>query len=115
MQIILFLTHFFNKFSVSITLNFGKTSCWHLVPKKYNCDYLYANKRLGYPSQPYGYRMDAVIEWLVRFYTACVRSLSQGSTHMMLVEDDVAVVANLGFWSNMLVKSVEPLLGKPLM
>lgn len=62
------------------------------LAKKYNCDFLYCNTNLGYPVQPYGYRKEKVLEWLKRFYIAC---LSCNSTHIMMVEDDVVLIDNV--------------------
>jgi hypothetical protein len=57
--------------------------------KQYNINYYQSQKRLGYPTQPYGFRKEGIIEWLSRFYIACIKT---DTTHLMMVEDDVVLV-----------------------
>ncbi|MEI8285851.1 MAG: hypothetical protein WCG15_00990 [Actinomycetes bacterium] len=59
------------------------------LAKKYNCDFLYCNDNLGYPESTYGYRKEGVLEWLKRFYIACVKC---NSTHILIAEDDIVLI-----------------------
>lgn len=56
------------------------------IAKEYNLDYHYYSDKLGYPTQPFGYRKDKLLIWLERFHYACENS---NATHIMMVEDDV--------------------------
>lgn len=56
--------------------------------KRYNAHYYHSQTRLGYFIQPFGYRKEKIIEWLSRFYIACVKT---DTTHLMVVEDDVVL------------------------
>lgn len=67
----------------------GSHSDYIDLAKEYDCDFYYNHQRLGYPVQPYGYRTDNMLEWLRRFYIACLQS---NTTHIMMVEDDVVLV-----------------------
>lgn len=62
------------------------------LSRKYNTEYLYCTKKLGYPKQPYGYRKESVIEFLDRFYIACLRT---NTTHLMNLEEDNVVMKRL--------------------
>lgn len=58
------------------------------IQKKIN--YVYYNKKLGGPQQPYGYEIDSVLEFLDRFREACYLSYSVNRIeHIMMAEDDV--------------------------
>jgi hypothetical protein len=57
--------------------------------KKYNIEYYHSQTNLSYPVQPFGYRKEKILEWLSRFYIACVKT---NTTHLMMVEDDVVLV-----------------------
>lgn len=59
------------------------------LAKKYNCDFYYNNIRLGYPEQPFGYKKEKVLEWLMRFYISCLKC---NSDYIMMVEDDVVLL-----------------------
>lgn len=58
------------------------------IAKEYNLDYHFFTYRLGYPTQPYGYRIDKVLEFLSRFHRACTNT---DTSHILMVEDDVWV------------------------
>lgn len=60
--------------------------------KKYNTDYFFASKRLGYPQQPFGYRKEGVLDFLERFYIACIRT---NTTHLMNLEEDNVIMKPL--------------------
>lgn len=60
--------------------------------KKYNTDYFYAHKKLGYPKHPHGYRKQEVVDFLERFYIACIRT---NTTHLMNLEEDNVVMKRL--------------------
>ena len=59
------------------------------ICKQYNVQYYHSQVKLGYPVQPFGYRKDKILEWLSRFYIACIKT---NTTHLMMVEDDVVLV-----------------------
>lgn len=60
--------------------------------KKYNTDYFFAHKKLGYPKQPFGYRKQEVVDFLERFFIACIRT---DTTHLMNLEEDNVVMKRL--------------------
>lgn len=62
------------------------------LAKKYNTDYFFASKKLGYPRQPYGYRKEQVLDFLERFYIACLRT---NTTHIMNLEEDNVIMKRL--------------------
>ena len=53
---------------------------------KHKCDYFHFNNKQGGPTQPYGWDVPNMIEFLNRFRIACLRC---NTTHMMMAEDDV--------------------------
>lgn len=55
---------------------------------KYNTEYMYCTKKIGYPVEPYGYSKENVKEFLMRMYVACVRS---NTTHLVYLEEDVQI------------------------
>ena len=57
---------------------------------KYSCDsFIKYKNSLGGPKQPYGYDDKGVLEFLERFYAACIMC---DSSHIMMMEDDVLLV-----------------------
>jgi hypothetical protein len=56
------------------------------IAKQYKLNYNYFDEKLGYPSQPFGYRKEKVLLWLKRFHHAAENC---GTSHIMMVEDDV--------------------------
>lgn len=62
---------------------------YYNVSKQYDCQFQYYNNNLGYPEMPHGYKKDKALEWLKRFYVAC---LLCKETHIMCAEDDIAIV-----------------------
>lgn len=58
------------------------------LSKKYNTEYFYSKTKIGYPQQPFGYKSPSVMEFLERFYLACIRSKC---THIMYLEEDVVI------------------------
>lgn len=62
---------------------------YYTLCKQYNIEYYHSQKNLSYPVQPYGYRKEKMLEWLSRFYIACIKT---DTTHLMMVEDDVVLV-----------------------
>lgn len=62
---------------------------YYTLCKQYNIEYYHSQKNLSYPVQPYGYRKEKILEWLSRFYIACIKT---DTTHLMMVEDDVVLV-----------------------
>lgn len=69
-----------------------KGADYSFLVNKYNTDYLFCNKKLGYPQQPFGYRKNQVLDYLERFYIACLRS---NTTHIMILEEDNVVLKRL--------------------
>ena len=65
---------------------------YYNIAKKYDCQFQYYNHNLGYPEMPHGYRKEKALEWLKRFYVAC---LLCKETHIMCAEDDVAIIDNI--------------------
>ena len=57
-----------------------------------NCRYVHFTEKLGYPVQPYGYRIEKVIKWLKRFKMACQEC---NTTHIMMTEDDVWIKSKI--------------------
>jgi hypothetical protein len=64
--------------------NDGYTDLAH----KYNAECFYPLNRLGYPSQPFGWRKKSVIDFLERLHIACLRC---NTTHIMYTEEDVVI------------------------
>jgi hypothetical protein len=58
----------------------------------YNCEYLHSNIKCGYPTQPYGYSMENVLEWMSRFYIAALRCKSD---YIMMFEDDILLTKKI--------------------
>lgn len=58
--------------------------------KKYNVKYFHNDTSLGYPTQPYGYKIDGVLKFLDRMYEG-VSVL--GTDYFMMSEDDIVIVA----------------------
>ena len=56
------------------------------IASRYNTHYKHYEEKLGYPTQPFGYRKEKVLMWLERFHYAAENC---GTTHIMMVEDDV--------------------------
>ena len=65
---------------------------YYNISKEYNCQFQYYPNNLGYPVMPYGYKKDKALEWMNRFYVACI--LAKG-THIMCAEDDVAIIGKI--------------------
>jgi len=64
---------------------------FYKIARKYDCDFVYYDRKLGGPKQPYGYDIDGVIEFLSRFHKA-MSIADKNHTHMMMMEDDVLVL-----------------------
>lgn len=62
------------------------------LAKQYNTDYFFTNRKLGYPKQPYGYRKEQVLDFLERFYIACIRT---NTSHLMNLEEDNVIMKRL--------------------
>ena len=69
-------------------LNDGYTE----LSKKYNAECFYPNTRLSYPTQPFGWRKEKVLDFLERMYIACIRCKT---THIMYTEEDVVIFKQL--------------------
>lgn len=59
------------------------------LSKKYNCHFHYYPENLGPAIMPHGYKKRQALEWMRRFYLAC---LITKETHIMWAEDDVALL-----------------------
>lgn len=62
--------------------------------KKYSVEYYQSQKSLGYPQEPYGYELKAVLEYWERMYVACFRA---NTTHLVYLEDDVKLLKPLTY------------------
>jgi hypothetical protein len=56
--------------------------------QEFSTEYFYYRRKLSYPTQPYGWRREGVMEFLQRLYFAALRC---GTTHIMYVEEDVLI------------------------
>ena len=65
---------------------------YYSAAKEYDCQFQYYTENLGYPEMPHGYRKDKALNWMQRFYVACL--LAKG-THIMCAEDDVAIIGKI--------------------
>jgi hypothetical protein len=65
------------------------------ISKKYQTEYFYFQKRLGYPSEPFGYRTAGVLEFFDRMYFACMRT---NTSHIMYTEEDVVVLKKINIF-----------------
>lgn len=59
------------------------------ICKEYNVIYHHNNIVLGYPTQPFGYRRDKVLEWLDRMYRGVI--LMADTDYFVMLEDDVII------------------------
>lgn len=64
---------------------------FYKIAKRYDCDFVYYDRKLGGPVQPYGYDLSGVMEFLSRWHYAMARADSNYS-HMIMMEDDVLVL-----------------------
>jgi hypothetical protein len=71
-----------------MVMNDAGTNYYDLC-KKYNLEYYHSQIRMGYPSEPYGYPMETVLEFWERFYIACLRT---DTTHLMYLEEDIKIL-----------------------
>lgn len=62
--------------------------------KQYNVEYYQSQRQLGYPQEPYGYKLETVLEFWERMYIACFRA---NTTHLVYLEDDVKLLKPLTF------------------
>lgn len=62
--------------------------------KEHNIQYSHYKTTLGYPSQPYGYLREGVLEWLDRMYFG-VSSRLKFTDYFVMLEDDVHIVKPL--------------------
>jgi len=56
---------------------------------KYNAEYYYSVRKMGYPMEPGGYELKRVLEFWERMYIACTRT---NSTHLVYLEDDIKIL-----------------------
>lgn len=63
-----------------------------LLCEELNVKYDHNEVTLGYPTQPFGYRKDGVIEWLDRMYRGVNYLGSKGCDYFVMLEDDVVLV-----------------------
>jgi hypothetical protein len=61
---------------------------------KYNAEYYYSQRKMGYPQEPGGYTLDKVLEFWERLYIACMRT---NTTHLVYLEDDIKIVKPITF------------------
>jgi hypothetical protein len=71
---------------------------------KYNAEYYHSQKNIGYPQEPYGYSLENVLEWLERFYIACLRT---DTTHLLFLEDDIHIIKTITFPEDVEIYSLE--------
>ena len=64
---------------------------------KYDATYYHYNNSLGYPSQPYGYKLSAVLEFLDRMYRG-VQTLK--TDYFMMLEDDIVIMSLINLDDN---------------
>lgn len=62
---------------------------YYNLSKKYDAEFFLTESKIGYPQQPYGWKRDAIIDFLERFYIACFRCKT---SHIMYVEEDVVLL-----------------------
>ena len=62
------------------------------LSREYNVHFQYYPKNLGASIMPHGYKKEAVMEWLRRFYIAC---LLTKETHIFWAEDDIALLRQI--------------------
>jgi len=86
---------------------------------RYNATYFYNKKHLGYPTQPYGFRVDDALEWLDRMYRAV---LQMNTEYFIMMEDDVLLVKKITIDKNwdmagqpMLYEGQVPLMPEPFL
>jgi hypothetical protein len=86
-EVIKSIRKFYPDSSIIISSDAGPD--YYNVAKQYNCQFQYYNQNLGYPEMPHGYKKDKALEWLKRFYIACLQCKE---THIMCAEDDIAII-----------------------
>jgi len=62
------------------------------VSKEYNCNFQYYDYHIGYSVKPYGLTKYKALEFLKRFYVACLLSKE---THIMCAEDDITLLGKV--------------------
>lgn len=62
------------------------------LSKRYKTEYLYSQKKLGYPIEPHGWKKNSILEFFDRLYFACLRC---ETSHIMYAEEDVAILRKL--------------------
>ena len=70
---------------------------FYRIAKKYDCDFVYYDRKLGGPVQPYGYNEDKIDEFLSRFHKAFE---SCDTSHIMMMEDDVLILKPISVYPN---------------
>lgn len=84
---------------------FSDAGCdFSLTAKKYNCNYIHSFINLGRQGHQkikieseysvdrwLAFNKEEIFVWLNRFYQACKFGLNQGSTHILMLEDDVYI------------------------
>ncbi|GEM_PF-2048013 len=65
------------------------------IAKKYDCDFVYYDKSLGGPKQPFGYDEGGMITFLSRFQFGMIQAKLQNYSHMIMMEDDVLVLNSI--------------------
>jgi hypothetical protein len=86
-EVIKSIRRFYPNSSINISSDSGPN--YYDASKEYNCNFQYYDTHIGYPVKPYGFSKEQALEFLKRFYIACLLSKE---THIMCAEDDIAII-----------------------